>query len=88
MANKKSRSQRVPHLVWQAIAVAGVVVAVGAVFVATRTKSSPGGDAAGIKTDGTPAPAVVLPATTGTTIDLATYRGKRDVLLYFYEHAG
>ncbi len=88
MAKKTSRSQRVPPLVWQAIAVAAVVVTVGAVLLAARTKSSPGGNAAGVKADGSPAPAVALPATTGATVDLATYRGKRDVLLYFYEHAG
>ncbi len=34
------------------------------------------------------APAVVLPATNGETVDLAAYRGKSNVLLYFYEHAG
>jgi len=27
-------------------------------------------------------------ATTGTTVNLAEFRGKRNVLLYFYEHAG
>lgn len=37
---------------------------------------------------GAPAPALALPSTEGTVIDLASYRGKRDVLLYFYEHAG
>jgi peroxiredoxin len=31
---------------------------------------------------------VALPATDGTTVDLARFRGKRNVLLYFYEHAG
>jgi cytochrome oxidase Cu insertion factor (SCO1/SenC/PrrC family) len=37
---------------------------------------------------GAPAPSVALPATDGTTVDLAEFRGKRNVLLYFYEHAG
>jgi peroxiredoxin len=31
---------------------------------------------------------VRLPATTGQTADVASFRGKRNVLLYFYEHAG
>ena len=34
------------------------------------------------------APPVVLPASTGGVIDLASFRGKRNVLIYFYEHAG
>ncbi len=38
--------------------------------------------------EGVEAPEVVLPATTGQTIDVTASRGKRDVLLYFYEHAG
>jgi len=37
---------------------------------------------------GSDAPPVVLPATTGETVDLAAYRGEANVLLYFYEHAG
>jgi cytochrome oxidase Cu insertion factor (SCO1/SenC/PrrC family) len=45
-------------------------------------------EAAGSVRQGEVAPAVRLPATTGDTIDLADYRGKRNVLLYFYEHAG
>jgi hypothetical protein len=38
--------------------------------------------------EGASAPPVALPATTGETVDLAGFRGKRNVLLYFYEHAG
>jgi peroxiredoxin len=38
--------------------------------------------------EGALAPAVRLPSTTGDTVDLAAFRGKRNVLLYFYEHAG
>jgi len=34
------------------------------------------------------APAVRLPATNGSIVDLAGFRNKRNVLLYFYEHAG
>ena len=37
---------------------------------------------------GATAPDVRLPATDGSTVDLHAARGKRDVLLYFYEHAG
>lgn len=37
---------------------------------------------------GATAPVVQLPATSGNTVDLADFRGKRNVLLYFYEHAG
>ncbi len=48
-----------------------------------RSEQRPGGLA-----EGTPAPEVRLPSTTGDTVDLGDFRGKRNVLLYFYEHAG
>ena len=38
--------------------------------------------------EGVAAPPVVLPTTSRGTFDLAEYRGKRNVLIYFYEHAG
>jgi hypothetical protein len=65
----------------------------GAVAVAwlTGRPSGAGGSgqaAGGVLAVGQPAPPVRLPATTGQTIDLAGFRGKRNVLLYFYEHAG
>jgi peroxiredoxin len=31
---------------------------------------------------------VRLASTSGQTVDVASFRGKRNVLLYFYEHAG
>ena len=34
------------------------------------------------------APDVRLPASDGSTVDLQAARGKRNVLLYYYEHAG
>jgi len=37
---------------------------------------------------GKAAPAVALPSASGPTVDLNSFRGKRNVLLYFYEHAG
>ena len=38
--------------------------------------------------EGAAAPAVVLPMSAGGTFNLADYRGKSNVLIYFYEHAG
>ena len=38
--------------------------------------------------EGVAAPPVVLPTTNGGTFNLADYRGKTNVLIYFYEHAG
>jgi len=41
-----------------------------------------------VRAVGEAAPPVRLPATSGQTVDVAGFRGKRNVLLYFYEHAG
>ncbi len=46
-----------------------------------------GGPAAGAE-EGETAPTFDLPSTTGESVSLSDYRGKRNVLLYFYEHAG
>jgi len=37
---------------------------------------------------GDAAPPVALASTSGELVELEAFRGKRDVLLYFYEHAG
>jgi cytochrome oxidase Cu insertion factor (SCO1/SenC/PrrC family) len=70
-----------------AVAVLGVVVVV---WLTGRPSSveGTGQPAGGVRAVGQLAPPVRLPSTTGQTIDLAGFRGKRNVLLYFYEHAG
>jgi cytochrome oxidase Cu insertion factor (SCO1/SenC/PrrC family) len=69
-----------------------VVVVLGVVAVVWLTGRSDGGNgqpaAGGVRAVGQAAPPVRLAATTGQTVDVATFRGKRNVLLYFYEHAG
>jgi hypothetical protein len=69
-----------------------VVVVLGMVAVVWLTGRQDGGSSAqpegGVRAVGEAAPAVRLPATTGQTVDVASFRGKRNVLLYFYEHAG
>ncbi len=65
-------------------AIAVVAVAVGGRGTGGGSESA---NAAALE-EGAPAPPVALPATTGETVDLAGFRGKRNVLLYFYEHAG
>lgn len=63
---------------------------VGALAV-TALQNRPANDASGasgVLANGTTAPDVTLASTTGTTVRLADLRGKRNVLLYFYEHAG
>ena len=66
-----------------------VVIVVLALQARTTKRSSTGTDqAGGVLRPGAAAPAVVLPATTGKPVDLSSYRGRRNVLLYFYEHAG
>ena len=76
-------------------AVAAVVAAVGVgVVVLTRGESAEAPSAAaptgsgGTLSVGDAAPAVALESTSGGVVDLNELRGKRDVLLYFYEHAG
>jgi hypothetical protein len=69
------------------------VAVLGVVAIVWLTGRPSGGDrngepASGVRAVGQPAPPVRLPATTGQTIDLAGFRNKRNVLLYFYEHAG
>ncbi len=66
------------------------LIALGVALGSRDGGGGPGGsrDNAGELAAGTPAPEVRLPATTGDTVDLADFRGKRNVLLYFYEHAG
>lgn len=67
------------------LAVAAVaLVALGGALGSRGGSEEPAGDVR----QGAVAPAVRLPATTGGTVDLADFRGKRNVLLYFYEYAG
>jgi peroxiredoxin len=74
-------------------AVVGVVAVVGLyllTFHHSGSKTGSNGSSAypysvGSPGPGEPAPDVKLPATTGGTFDLASYRGKRPVLLYFQE---
>jgi hypothetical protein len=70
---------------------AGVVV-LGVAAVVWLTGRPGGGSgqpaAGGVRAVGEAAPAVRLPSTSGQTVDVASFRGKRNVLLYFYEHAG
>jgi cytochrome oxidase Cu insertion factor (SCO1/SenC/PrrC family) len=69
-----------------------VVVVLGVVAVVWLTGRQDGGSSAqpegGVRAVGEAAPPVRLPATSGQTVDVASFRGKRNVLLYFYEHAG
>lgn len=67
------------------VAVAIVALVAIGVALGSRDESK---EATGSARQGDVAPAVRLPATTGATIDLGDFRGKRNVLLYFYEHAG
>jgi cytochrome oxidase Cu insertion factor (SCO1/SenC/PrrC family) len=69
-----------------------VVVVVGVVAVVWLTGRQGGGSSAqpeaGVRAVGEAAPPVRLASTSGQTVDVASFRGKRNVLLYFYEHAG
>jgi hypothetical protein len=68
------------------VVLAALGLAVTVFLVTGRSRGGP--EPAAAPADGTPAPSVRLPATTGKMVDLTAYRGKRNVLLYFYEHAG
>ena len=69
-----------------------VVVVLGVVAVVWLTGRQDGGSSAqpegGVRAVGEAAPPVRLASTSGQTVDVATFRGERNVLLYFYEHAG
>jgi hypothetical protein len=74
------------------VAAAAVVAGVVAFVVATVVAGGDGGESGAANelalSPGVEAPEVVLPATTGEMVDVAAFRGKQEVLLYFYEHAG
>lgn len=76
------------------VIVAGLVIVVALVLSsAHRPESQLRPGTAGPPRDsplaeGATAPPVVLPTWAGGTFNLADYRGKRNVLIYFYEHAG
>ncbi len=75
---------------WLSLAVVAVLGVVAVVWLTGRPSggSGSGQPAGGVRAVGEVAPPVRLPATSGQTVDLAGFRGKRNVLLYFYEHAG
>jgi cytochrome oxidase Cu insertion factor (SCO1/SenC/PrrC family) len=74
---------------WLPLAVVVVLALVAVVWLTGRSDSGNGQPAAGgVRAVGEVAPPVRLPATTGQTVDVTSFRGKRNVLLYFYEHAG
>ena len=73
-----------PGLLLAVLAVVTIAVLAGRGQNHRTGSASPGGTLG----PGAPAPGVALPATNGGTVDLSTFRGRRNVLLYFYEHAG
>ena len=81
-----------PTVGWARWLPLAVVVVLGVVAVIWLTGRQDGGSSAqpegGVRAVGEAAPAVRLPSTTGQTVDVTSFRGKRNVLLYFYEHAG
>jgi hypothetical protein len=87
-----STKQARPTAGWARWLPLAVVVVLGVVAVVWLTGRQDGGSSAqpagSVRAVGEAAPPVRLPATTGQTVDVASFRGKRNVLLYFYEHAG
>ena len=86
-AARRPTSGRAP---WLLLTVAVAVGVVALVWLTGRPGGQDGGQPAsgGTKAVGQAAPPVRLQATNGKTVDVTSYRGKRNVLLYFYEHAG
>jgi len=67
-----------------------MVISLGVAAVVWLTGQPGGGSGqptGGVRAVGEAAPPVRLPATNGQTVDVAGFRGRRNVLLYFYEHA-
>ena len=79
-----------PRIVTGVVAAAAVLVVLIVVLAnrGERTSVNTSSGTAAQASVGSAAPPVVLPATTDQTVDLSAFRGKRNVLLYFYEHAG
>lgn len=91
-------SRRNRLALWGGVAAAAVIAglyAISAVGGSGSGASKAGADAqsrgsgyrysVGLPGPGDPAPPIELASTTGKTFDLATYKGKEDVLLYFQE---
>ncbi len=71
-----------------AVAVAGIVaVAVGRGASHRKETAGSAGNNSTLAI-GVPAPTATLSSTRGDVVNLADFRGKRNMLLYFYEHAG
>jgi hypothetical protein len=73
---------------WLLLTVTVAVVVVAVVWLSGGSGGGGGQPAGGVRAVGEAAPAVRLASTSGQTVDVASFRGKRNVLLYFYEHAG
>ena len=73
---------------WLPLAVVVALAVVAVVWLTGRPGGGTGQPAGGVRAVGEAAPPVRLAATSGQTVDVASFRGKRNVLLYFYEHAG
>ena len=73
---------------WLLLAGAVAVAVVAVVWLSGRSGGGGGQPAGGVRAVGETAPPVRLASTSGQTVDVASFRGKRNVLLYFYEHAG
>ena len=73
---------------WLPLAIAVGLGVVAVVWLSGGSGGGGGQPAGGVRTVGEAAPPVRLASTSGQTVDVASFRGKRNVLLYFYEHAG
>ncbi len=73
---------------WLPLAVMVVLAVVAVVWLTGRSGGGSAQPTGGVRAVGESAPPVRLPATTGQTVDVPSFRAKRNVLLYFYEHAG
>ena len=74
--------------IWLPVALVAGVAVVAVILLAGRPSGQSAQSAGGTRAVGQAAPPVRLAATNGQTVDVAGFRGKRNVLLYFYEHAG
>ena len=74
-------------LLGMGIAVVAVIGLV-AVFALQRGQSTTLQPTAQTASGAKTAPLFTLPATTGGTVSLESFRGKKNVVLFWYEHAG
>jgi hypothetical protein len=87
MAQNSSAPPRRATSAWLWLTGGAFVLIVVGVFIWIQRTSPASTTSAGVIADGAAVPAIAQPSTTGQTLSLAQFSGKK-VVVYFYEGAG